>query len=131
MVFLVPMLYVIYVRKSKPLFVPEVCIIIICFTQIPMEFEDLGKHCAYCQQKDILPFQCNCCKEYYCLEHIRRDAHKCPKANANDNTVIICTKCDQPIQLLADVDASILVCIICSLFCSRWKNIYGLTAILV
>ena len=93
-----------------------------------MEFEDLGKHCAYCRQKDILPFRCNCCNEYYCLE---RDAHKCPKANANDNTVIICSKCDQPIQLLPDVDTSILVCAIRSKFPYRWKNIYDLTVIRV
>lgn len=96
-----------------------------------MEFEDLGKHCAYCRQKDILPFRCNCCNEYYCLEHIKRDAHKCPKANANDNTVIVCTKCDQLIQLLPDVDPSILVRDVPCKFTYRLKNIFDLTAIRV
>ena len=74
-----------------------------------MEFEDLGKHCEFCHQKDILPFRCNCCNKYFCLDHIKREEHKCPLANANDRSVIVCSKCGQLIQLLPDVNPSILV----------------------
>lgn len=34
-----------------------------------MEFFDVGKQCNICSQRDYLPFQCDNCKKYYCLEH--------------------------------------------------------------
>ena len=74
-----------------------------------MEFEDLGKHCAFCNQKDILPMQCGSCHQYFCLEHIQREQHKCEKMNSNEKMVIVCKKCDQLIQLIPGVDPKILV----------------------
>lgn len=34
------------------------------------EFYDLGAHCQFdgCNQKDFLPFKCDKCNKYYCLE---------------------------------------------------------------
>lgn len=74
-----------------------------------MEFDDLGKHCAFCNQKDILPMQCGCCYQYFCLEHIQRECHKCPKMNSNENMVIVCKKCDQLIHLVPGVNPKIMV----------------------
>ena len=34
-----------------------------------MEFGDLGKHCHICKQIDFLPFFCEDCQHYYCLDH--------------------------------------------------------------
>lgn len=74
-----------------------------------MEFEDLGKHCAFCKQKDILPMRCNLCEQYFCIDHIRYDDHKCPSAHKYDNVVIVCKYCDQSVQLIPDVDPKIIV----------------------
>lgn len=80
------------------------------FTLFPvMEFEDLGKHCAFCNQKDILPMECGSCHKYFCLQHIRQEDHKCEMADCNNNTVVICRKCRQPIKLIKGVNPSILV----------------------
>lgn len=76
---------------------------------IYMEFDDLGKHCSYCQQKDILPMQCGCCNQYFCLEHIQRESHKCSMASINNNTVVVCKACDQTIRLVPGVSPKILV----------------------
>ena len=76
---------------------------------LSMEFEDLGKHCEYCRQKDILPFQCGNCKKYFCLQHIRIEEHKCEKKSINNNTIIICSKCGQAITLIPGVEPAILV----------------------
>ena len=35
----------------------------------------IGKHCKECNQLDYLPFLCNDCKKYFCLEH--RKNHQC------------------------------------------------------
>ena len=74
-----------------------------------MEFDDLGKHCAFCNQKDILPMECGSCHKYFCLQHIRQEDHKCEMADCNNNTVVICRKCRQPIKLIKGVNPSILV----------------------
>ncbi|CAN0161532.1 unnamed protein product, partial [Phaeothamnion confervicola] len=35
------------------------------------EFNDLGSYCAIssCNQRDFLPFACDCCLERFCLPH--------------------------------------------------------------
>lgn len=40
-----------------------------------MEFSNLGKHCFICRQQDFLPFFCNFCEKYYCLEHRNHDCN--------------------------------------------------------
>jgi len=42
-----------------------------------MEFPNLGKHCEICKQLDFLPFKCDLCKKYYCLDHRSYEKHKC------------------------------------------------------
>lgn len=48
-----------------------------------MEFSDLGKQCALCRQLDFLPFQCNDCKKYFCLEHRTKNSHNCPQKKSS------------------------------------------------
>lgn len=50
-----------------------------------MEFSDVGEHCSdpTCKQQDYLPFKCNMCNKYYCLDHRK---HGCED---KDNNVIV------------------------------------------
>ena len=43
-----------------------------------MEFDNLGKCCYICHQRDFLPFQCDRCHQYYCLNHRTPESHNCP-----------------------------------------------------
>jgi hypothetical protein len=47
-----------------------------------MEFSTVGKHCSnpICKQHDYLPFRCETCNEYYCLNH---RFHGCENNNNN------------------------------------------------
>ncbi|XP_056869647.1 AN1-type zinc finger protein 1 [Takifugu flavidus] len=40
---------------------------------------DIGSHCQVksCNQKDFLPFVCDCCSGVFCFEHRTRDSHSC------------------------------------------------------
>uniref|UniRef100_H3CJZ4 Zinc finger, AN1-type domain 1 n=1 Tax=Tetraodon nigroviridis TaxID=99883 RepID=H3CJZ4_TETNG len=40
---------------------------------------DIGKHCQVesCNQKDFLPFVCDCCRGVFCLVHRSRESHLC------------------------------------------------------
>ena len=46
------------------------------------DLDALGAHCQfpYCHQLDFLPFQCDSCKQTFCLDHRSETSHKCPKA---------------------------------------------------
>lgn len=94
-----------------------------------MEFEDLGKHCELCRQKDILPFQCNCCQKYFCLQHITREEHRCEKKDVNEHSVVVCPKCGQLIRLIPGVKPSILVRPELNVLIASWKNMSNLSAI--
>uniref|UniRef100_A0A2P2QNJ0 Zinc finger AN1 and C2H2 domain-containing stress-associated protein 11 n=1 Tax=Rhizophora mucronata TaxID=61149 RepID=A0A2P2QNJ0_RHIMU len=73
------------------------------------EFPDLGKHCTVddCKQIDFLPFTCDCCHQVFCLEHRSYVKHKCPKADRNDVTVVICPLCAKGVRLNHDEDPNI------------------------
>jgi AN1-type zinc finger protein 1 len=43
-----------------------------------MDFDNIGKQCAFCKQRDFLPFQCDRCRLFYCLDHRTPDNHQCP-----------------------------------------------------
>ena len=47
-----------------------------------MDFSDIGHSCEYpyCRKQDYLPFYCQACQKYYCLEHKDYAMHEC----AND-----------------------------------------------
>lgn len=66
-----------------------------------MEFPDIGKHCALkeCHQLDFLPFTCSHCKQAFCSDHWRVDAHTCPKydPSQNDHRVPVCPICHQAV----------------------------------
>ena len=49
-----------------------------------MEFSDVGAHCSdsTCKQQDYLPFKCETCDKFYCLNH---RFHGCE--NKNDNVM--------------------------------------------
>ena len=60
----------------------------------------IGQQCAVasCRQNDFLPFCCAACKHTFCLEHFRRDAHKC-SARGAEATAIVCPLCALAIKL--------------------------------
>jgi hypothetical protein len=82
-----------------------------------MEFNDLGKHCSYCLQKDFLPVQCNYCKDYFCKIHYNYCEHECESKNLQDLLVGVevkakevkkrsrCSKCKRKFT-----SSNILVC---------------------
>lgn len=94
-----------------------------------MEFDDLGEHCSFCRQRDILPMKCNFCGQYFCVDHIRYEDHKCPKASKGTKEVVLCKYCNQPIQLIPGVDIKILVCFILCISYSL-TSIYAIIAFL-
>ena len=52
---------------------------------------DIGKHCNLkeCNQLDFLPFKCNKCNLYFCLEHMSPELHNCKFLDSN---IIKCNK---------------------------------------
>ncbi|XP_076955031.1 zinc finger AN1 and C2H2 domain-containing stress-associated protein 13-like [Bidens hawaiensis] len=72
-------------------------------------FPDLGKHCSVddCKLIDFLPFTCDCCNKVFCLEHRSYITHKCPKANKNSRTVVICPLCAKGVHLIPNQDPNI------------------------
>ena len=53
------------------------------FTEMdPTDLESIGAHCAFCRQKDFLPFRCESCGDKFCLEHRTESSHYCPKEGA-------------------------------------------------
>ncbi|KAI5682897.1 hypothetical protein M9H77_04125 [Catharanthus roseus] len=72
-------------------------------------FPNLGKHCSVedCRQIDFLPFTCDSCHKVFCLEHRSYGRHKCPKANQNDVTVVICPLCAKGVRLIPDENPNI------------------------
>ena len=53
----------------------------------------------YCRQRDFLPFNCDCCRKTFCLEHRTYSAHACSKAHGKSSTTIICPLCARCIKL--------------------------------
>lgn len=46
---------------------------------------DIGKNCAFCNQLDFLPFVCEYCKQTFCEQHRRLEAHQCKHLNRFNN----------------------------------------------
>ncbi len=71
-----------------------------------MEFDDIGKHCQYgtCNLKDFLPFKCDGCLKFYCLEHYTYDSHECSNPNHNSNLMIICPLCLEHIKIQGELN---------------------------
>ncbi|KDO32734.1 hypothetical protein SPRG_02432 [Saprolegnia parasitica CBS 223.65] len=67
---------------------------------------DVGEHCSNpgCNQKDFLPFACDCCNGIFCLEHRTYDAHACAHAGAKDARAITCPLCRATIPLTGAMD---------------------------
>ena len=42
-----------------------------------MEFTNIGKHCKTCNQYDFLPFKCDLCSNFFCLNHKTPESHNC------------------------------------------------------
>mmetsp|Transcript_90580 Transcript_90580/g.157201 ORF Transcript_90580/g.157201 Transcript_90580/m.157201 type:complete len:176 (-) Transcript_90580:110-637(-) len=68
-----------------------------------------AKICAVpnCHTEDFLPFQCDCCKQFYCVAHWTYEAHSCPKATGRDCRVIICPLCKNSVRLVAGEEVSV------------------------
>jgi predicted nucleic acid binding AN1-type Zn finger protein len=54
---------------------------------------DIGKHCSLkeCNQLDYLPFLCEKCNLYFCLEHKTPESHNCKFIN-DATSISICKK---------------------------------------
>jgi len=70
---------------------------------------DAGVHCsvATCGQRDFLPFTCDCCKQVFCLDHFRYEAHNCKQAAGKDNRVLVCPLCQQGVKLVQGEDPNL------------------------
>ena len=66
-----------------------------------MDELNIGKKCSLdsCGKLDFLPFKCDKCKKYYCLEHAKYDAHMCQNKDNNNKpkkkSKIITYKCSK------------------------------------
>ncbi|KAF0690449.1 Aste57867_18181 [Aphanomyces stellatus] len=69
---------------------------------------DIGEHCSKpgCNQKDFLPFACDCCEGVFCLEHRTYTAHACTNAGSKDSRAITCPLCRATIPLTNDQDVN-------------------------
>ena len=59
---------------------------VVLFKTEEMEFTalDLGAHCAFCNRHDFLPFKCDDCGLWFCLEHKDGLKHECCKLYVHD-----------------------------------------------
>jgi len=66
-----------------------------------MEFPDLGEQCSLpdCRRLDFLPIKCSACKQIYCSNHFRYEAHKCQSEHNDDNQVPVCPLCNKPVTI--------------------------------
>ncbi|KAJ6837552.1 zinc finger AN1 and C2H2 domain-containing stress-associated protein 16-like [Iris pallida] len=73
------------------------------------EFPDLGKHCSVddCKLIDFLPFTCDRCKKVFCLQHRSYTTHRCPNADQQDVTVLVCPLCAKGVRLVPNQDPNI------------------------
>ncbi|CDR99904.1 hypothetical protein [Sporisorium scitamineum] len=64
----------------------------------PMMF--IGERCALeeCHREDFLPFKCSDCRQHYCSNHFRPQAHRCSHHHESDvdYRVPLCPICDNP-----------------------------------
>lgn len=35
------------------------------------------KRCAFCKKKQLIMFECDCCKSYFCMTHRMPEFHQC------------------------------------------------------
>lgn len=75
-------------------------------------FSDKGAHCeaAYCNLLDFLPFTCEFCKQTFCLEHFRPEAHECPSPGlrALNRKALVCPVCEGTLRLTDADDADLI-----------------------
>ena len=75
-----------------------------------MEIDNIGQHCAVksCNRKDFLPFSCDTCKNYYCLDHRTYQSHECIGGISKDMTSLDCPICHKSIKYNRSQDINIL-----------------------
>uniref|UniRef100_A0A5B7BP83 Putative Zinc finger family protein n=1 Tax=Davidia involucrata TaxID=16924 RepID=A0A5B7BP83_DAVIN len=64
-------------------------------------FPDLGMHCQHseCNKLDFLPFKCNACQKFFCLDHRSYKSHECPKSDHGSRKVLVCEICSMSIEI--------------------------------
>mmetsp|Transcript_30420 Transcript_30420/g.97268 ORF Transcript_30420/g.97268 Transcript_30420/m.97268 type:complete len:169 (-) Transcript_30420:20-526(-) len=68
-----------------------------------------ARHCAFkeCRREDFLPFQCDACHGYYCLQHWTYAGHACTEAAGKDCRVILCPLCGNSVRLVHGEDVQV------------------------
>jgi hypothetical protein len=71
-----------------------------------MEQDAVGAHCSLpdCRQRDFLPWECDCCKQLYCLDHRSYVAHACVASGVKDHRAVLCPLCAQAIHFVEGED---------------------------
>ncbi|KXN88274.1 AN1-type zinc finger protein 2A [Leucoagaricus sp. SymC.cos] len=63
----------------------------------------IGKQCseATCHMVDFLPFKCQHCKQSFCQEHFKVEAHRCPEydESKHDRVAPNCPLCNTPVAI--------------------------------
>ncbi|XP_004208551.2 AN1-type zinc finger protein 2B-like isoform X1 [Hydra vulgaris] len=56
-----------------------------------------GMHCSYpfCRRLDFLPFKCDTCEVFYCVNHFKPLQHNCQKQQIRENYLPQCPLCFQ------------------------------------
>lgn len=75
-----------------------------------MDFDNVGEHCQFemCNQKDFLPFVCDCCGKRLCLMHRSYLTHACTGALKKDVTSIECPVCAKSVKFDKSQDVNVV-----------------------
>mmetsp|Transcript_43955 Transcript_43955/g.99089 ORF Transcript_43955/g.99089 Transcript_43955/m.99089 type:complete len:171 (+) Transcript_43955:74-586(+) len=68
-----------------------------------------ARQCALpsCRREDFLPFECDACHGFYCLQHWNYSGHSCARSQGKDCRVILCPLCKNAIRLVYGEDVSV------------------------
>lgn len=74
------------------------------------QMDEIGKHCGspLCNQLDFLPFFCQKCQNFYCLQHRTQTDHDCPAARWSglaEPTTVGCKRCRRLLEVPDSVTA--------------------------
>ncbi|XXQ36869.1 AN1-type domain-containing protein [Plasmodiophora brassicae] len=76
-----------------------------------MEFVNVGAHCSHasCRQQDYVPFRCDGCHQWFCLQHRTYEAHRCRTPARQSRIVIQCPICAESFHVYDGQQADAIV----------------------